>query len=284
VNATEKAAVLSEALPYIEEFRKATVVVKYGGAAMDEPELREAFAADVVLLHHVGLRLVVVHGGGPQISELMARMGKEPAFVDGHRVTDAETAEIARMVLVGKVNRDIVGMINTHGALAAGASGEDANLLEVVRRTSPDLGFVGEVTRVNPEILLRLLDNGFIPVVATVARGSDGHTYNINADTVAGEIAVALSAEKLVFLTDVEGLYRDLGDEESLISRTSAVQLRGLLEAGGLSSGMIPKVTACVRAVESGVRRAHILDGRVRNALLLEVFTREGVGTMVTAQ
>ena len=280
----EKAAVLSEALPYIREFRGARVVVKYGGAAMDDPQALASFAADVVLLHHVGLSPVVVHGGGPQITDLMKRLGKEPEFVDGHRVTDEETAEIARMVLVGQVNREIVGYINDHGPLATGLAGEDARLLEVRKRVNPDLGFVGDITKVNPAILHRLLDDRFIPCVASVARGADGHTYNINADTVAGEMAVALQSEKLVFLTDVEGLYRDLGDAGSLISRTTASQLRGLLASGELSSGMVPKIAACVRAVEAGVKRAHILDGRVRHALLLEIFTQEGVGTMVTAE
>ena len=279
----EKAAVLSEALPYIQEFRGATVVIKYGGAAMDDPAALASFASDIVLLHHVGLCPVVVHGGGPQITDLMKRLGKEPEFVDGHRVTDEETAEIARMVLVGQVNREIVGFINDHGPLAAGLAGEDARLLEVQRRMSPDLGYVGDITKVNPAILHRLLSDRFIPCVASVGRGNDGHTYNINADTVAGEIAIALEAEKLVFLTDVEGLYHDLGDAGSLISQTSAAELRGMLEGGRLSSGMIPKIAACARAVESGVRRAHILDGRVLHALLLEIFTKEGVGTMVTA-
>jgi acetylglutamate kinase len=276
----DKAAVLAEALPYIRDFRGATFVIKYGGAAMDDPSLQESFASDIVLLHHVGLRPVVVHGGGPQISSLMKRLGKEPEFVDGQRVTDAETALIARMVLVGQVNRDIVGMINRHGPLAAGLSGEDACLLEVTPRDAR-LGYVGDVSTVNPDIVLKLLDDGFIPVIATVARGDDGHTYNINADTVAGEIALALGAEKLVFLTDVEGLYRDLSDAGSVISQITAVRLRGILAGGSLSSGMIPKITACVRAVEGGVRTAHILDGRVRHALLLEVFTKEGIGTMV---
>lgn len=283
MNANEKAATLSEALPYIKEYRGATVVVKFGGAAMEDPALSETFAADVVLLHHVGLRPVIVHGGGPQISQLMQKLGKEPRFLEGHRVTDEETAEIARMVLVGQINREIVGIINTHGALAAGLAGEDANLIEVSQR-DPDLGYVGDVTAINPEIVDRLLDAEFIPVIATVARGQDGHTYNINADAVAGEVAVAIGAEKLVFLTDVEGLYRDLDDPGSLIAQITVDQLRKILDTGGLSTGMIPKISACLRAVEGGVPRATILDGRVPHALLLEVFTRQGVGTMVTAQ
>ena len=282
ISVEEKAQVLSDALPYIEEFRDTILVIKYGGASMENKDLQESFADDVVLLNHVGINPVVVHGGGPQITEMMKRLGKEPEFVGGLRVTDAETAEIARMVLVGSINRDVVGLINTHGPVAVGLAGEDGNLIEVKRRTNPDLGFVGDVTAINTEILTKLMNERFVPVIAPVAQGADNRTYNINADTVAGEVASALSAEKLVFLTDVEGLYHDLGREESLISRITVAELDALLGSGTLSSGMIPKITACQNAVKSGVRRAHILDGRVPHALLLEVFTKEGIGTMVT--
>src|SRR5690606_15320174 len=238
--AAERAAVLLEALPYIQRFRGAIVVVKYGGNAMIDPELGRNVADDVVLLRAVGLRPVVVHGGGPQISDLMARLGKEPEFRDGLRVTDAETLDIARMVLVGKVNRDIVASINTHGPIAVGLSGEDAGLLLASAR-NPDLGFVGDVEAVNPGIIHRLLAEGLIPVISTVAADIAGQAYNINADTVAGAIAVALEAEKIVYPTDVEGLFAEFTDPESLIRRIVPDDLQGMLDDGTLTGGMIPK-------------------------------------------
>ncbi len=282
-NAGEKAAVLVEALPYIRRFAGRTVVVKYGGNAISGSDDLALFAEDIVLMRAVGMHPVVVHGGGPQITELMNRLGKVSEFRGGLRVTDAETVDIARMVLRGQVNPQVVSAINMHGPLAVGVSGEDAGLLEATAR-HPDLGFVGDVTRVNPSILRRLLNEDLIPVVATVASDASGQTYNINADTVAGAIAEALDAEKLVYLTDVEGVRRLADDPATLIRQTTAGELDALLADGSLTGGMIPKITSCVHAVRNGVRRAHILDGRVPHVLLLEIFTDSGIGTMVMGE
>ena len=281
-DAGKKARILAEALPYIREFSGKTVVIKYGGHAMEDPELADLFAQDVVLMRLVGMNPVVVHGGGPQISDLMRRLGKEPQFVDGLRVTDEETVDIVRMALVGKVNREIVASVNQHGSYAVGLSGEDAGLITVAARDEK-LGFVGDVRRIDPSILERLIREELIPVVATVGVDDAGQAYNVNADTVAGAIAESLQAEKLVYLTNVPGLYGDLADEASLISRIDVDRLAALADDGVLSDGMIPKVRSCVEAVKSGVSRAHILDGRIPHALLLEFFTREGIGTMVVA-
>ncbi len=284
---------LVEALPYIRRFWGAVVVVKYGGNALAgaapaeggpgaEAAALASFAEDVVLMRSVGMLPVVVHGGGPQIGDLMARLGKTPEFRDGLRVTDAETLDIARMVLVGKVNRDIVSAVNVHGALAVGLSGEDARLIQASARDSA-LGFVGDVDVVEPEILQRLLAQGLIPVVATIGAGPTGQAYNINADAVAGAIAEALSATKLVYLTDVAGLRADPDDPGSLVAVTDPDGLDAMVSAGAARGGMVPKVEACARAVRAGVGQAHILDGRVPHALLLEIFTDAGVGTMVVA-
>jgi acetylglutamate kinase len=281
-DAGAKATILAEALPYIREFSGKTVVIKYGGSAMEDPDLADLFAQDVVLMRLVGMNPVVVHGGGPQISDLMRRLGKEPEFVDGLRVTDAETVDIVRMALVGKVNREIVASVNRHGSYAVGLSGEDAGLITVAQRDDK-LGFVGDIRRIDPSILERLLREELIPVVATVGVDEAGQAYNVNADTVAGAIAESLRAEKLVYLTNVAGMYSDLADEASLISRIDVDRLAALVDAGALSEGMIPKARSCVDAVKSGVSRAHILDGRIPHALLLEFFTREGIGTMVIA-
>jgi acetylglutamate kinase len=281
-DAGAKAHILAEALPYIREFSGKTVVIKYGGHAMDSDDLAELFATDVVLMRLIGMNPVVVHGGGPQISELMRRLGKEPEFVDGRRVTDAETVDIVRMALVGKVNREIVARINRHGSYAVGLSGEDAGLIRVDQR-DPRLGFVGDVRAIDPTIVHRLLREELIPVIATVGVDDEGQAYNINADTVAGAIASAVDAEKLVYLTDVAGVYADWPDESSLLGRVDIAELRRLLADGKVSEGMIPKVESCIDALRTGVRRAHVLDGRLPHALLLEFFTREGVGTMVTA-
>jgi acetylglutamate kinase len=278
--AGEKAHVLAEALPYIREFTGRTVVIKYGGHAMEDPALAELFATDVVMMRLVGMNPVVVHGGGPQITELMRRLGKEPTFVDGRRVTDAETVDIVRMALVGKVNREIVASINRLSTYAVGLSGEDAGLIRVDQR-DPALGFVGDVRAIDPTIVLRLLREELIPVIATVGVDDAGQAYNINADTVAGAIAVSLAAEKLVYLTDVAGVYGDWPDESTLISRVDVEGLEKLVADEKVSEGMIPKLESCVHALRNGVRRAHILDGRLPHALLLEFFTREGVGTMV---
>lgn len=278
--AQERAAVLADALPYIREFSGRTVVVKYGGHAMESPELAELFAQDIVLMRLVGINPVVVHGGGPQITELMNRLGKEATFVDGRRVTDAETVDIVRMALVGKVNREVVASINRQGPYAVGLSGEDAGLITVTQR-DPALGFVGDVSRIEPAILERLISQELIPVIATVGVDEDGQAYNINADTVAGAIAEAIGAEKLVYLTDVAGVYAEWPDESSLISRTDLAGLERLLADGKAGEGMIPKLESCAHALRHGVRRAHILDGRLPHALLLEFFTSEGIGTMV---
>jgi acetylglutamate kinase len=279
-DASDKARILAEALPYIREFSGRTVVIKYGGHAMDDPELAQLFATDVVLMRLVGMNPVVVHGGGPQITDLMRRLGKEPEFVDGRRVTDAETVDIVRMALVGKVNREIVASVNRLGSYAVGLSGEDAGLIRVDQR-DPRLGFVGDVRAIDPTMVLRLLREELIPVIATVGVDDSGQAYNVNADTVAGAIAESLHAEKLVYLTDVAGVYDDWPDQSSLLSRIDIEGLEKLVANGKASDGMIPKLESCAHALRHGVRRAHILDGRLPHALLLEFFTREGVGTMV---
>jgi acetylglutamate kinase len=281
---TSTAALLIEALPYIRRFAGARIVVKYGGNALEggesEEEALASFARDVVLLRSVGMLPVVVHGGGPQIGALMGRLGKVPEFRDGQRVTDAETLDIARMVLVGKVNRDIVSAINVHGPLAVGLSGEDANLITAGQR-SADLGFVGDVVEMDPTILTRLLAEGLIPVVATIGADAAGQSYNINADTVAGAVAAALGAERLLFLTDVTGVRAVPDDPESLLTSVRPEELEALIASGAAVGGMVPKVEACAAAVRAGVGGAHIVDGRVPHALLLELFTDGGVGTMV---
>ena len=311
---TAKAGVLVDALPYIRRFWGQIVVVKYGGSALgaavgpvgegpvgvrlagDGPAghapvgdgaahgssaTLASFAQDIVLMSSVGMRPLVVHGGGPQIGDLMARLGKVPEFRHGLRVTDAETLDIARMVLVGKVNRDIVAAINVHAPIAVGVSGEDAGLIAATQR-SPELGFVGDVTSVNPAILERLLAQNVIPVVATIGTDGTGQAYNINADTAAGAVAEAVGAAKLVYLTDVEGIRRDRSDPTTLISAITVPELESLLADGTVNEGMIPKVASCLRAIRAGVAQAHIHDGRAKHALLLELFTNEGYGTMVS--
>jgi acetylglutamate kinase len=280
MDAGAKASILAEALPYIREFSGRTVVIKYGGNAMTEPRLIELFAKDVVLMRLVGMYPVVVHGGGPQISDLMRRLGKEPVFVDGLRVTDAETVDIVRMALVGKVNRDIVASVNREGPYGVGLSGEDAGLITVTQR-DPRLGFVGDVTKINTSVLERQIREELIPIVATIGADESGQAYNVNADSAAAAIAEALGAEKLVYLTNVPGLYRDLDDPSSLVSQISTAELEEMMKDGTLSEGMVPKIASCVGALRNGVGRAHLLDGRIPHALLLEFFTREGVGTMV---
>jgi acetylglutamate kinase len=285
----DKASVLVESLPYIRRFWGKVVVVKYGGNVLsakpgedevDEASALASFAEDIVLMRSVGMLPVVVHGGGPQIGALMERVGKEVEFLDGFRVTDADTIDLVRMVLVGKVNRDIVSSINVHGALAVGLSGEDANLITATAR-SEALGYVGDVVHVDPVIVHQLLAQGLIPVVATIGTDQSGQAFNINADTAAGALASALEAEKLVFLTDVSGLRSVPEDPATLIHQATVEDLEQLVTSGAATGGMIPKVEACARAVRAGVGHAHILDGRTPHALLLEVFTDEGVGTMV---
>jgi len=285
VDAQAKAATLVEALPWLERFSGRTVVVKYGGHAMADQALREAFAEDVVFLRYAGLHPVVVHGGGPQITAHLDRLGVETAFAGGLRITSAETMDVVRMVLVGQVQREVAGLVNAHGPFAVGLSGEDANLFTATRRPAVvdgeevDVGLVGDIAHVEPGAVQALLADGRIPIVSSVARGADGHVYNVNADTAAAALAVALGAEKLVVLTDVEGLYADWPAREQVLPEIRADDLAAMLPA--LSSGMVPKMEACLRAVRGGVPAAHVLDGRVPHALLLEVFTDEGIGTMV---
>jgi acetylglutamate kinase len=280
----DKANVLIEALPYITRFHNKVVVVKYGGnvlAGADEASALKLFAEDIVMMRQVGMKPVVVHGGGPQIAELLSRLNIKSEFRNGLRVTDEATLDVVRMVLVGRVNRDIVSAINTHGALAVGVSGEDARLIEV-KQLDPELGFVGDITHVNTSVLDRLLAEDLIPVIATVGCDLEGQAYNINADTAAGAIAGALAAEKLVYLTNIEGLRRDVNDAASLISTIRVEELDRMLANGSLEGGMIPKIESCVQAVKAGVNKAHILDGRAPHALLLEIFTNKGIGTEVT--
>jgi len=283
--AAEKAAVLIEALPWLQRFHGATVVVKYGGNAMVDETLKAAFAQDMVFLKIAGLHPVVVHGGGPQITSMLNRLGIPGEFKAGLRVTTPETMDVVRMVLTGQVSRELVALINAHGPYAVGISGEDANLLTAQRRTATidgaevDLGLVGEVVAVNPDAVLDIVHAGRIPVVSTVAPDADGLAHNVNADTAAAAIAVALGAEKLVMLTDVEGLYADWPNRDSLLNVIHADELATLLPS--LASGMIPKMEACLAAVRGGVPRAHVIDGRLAHSVLLEVFTGSGVGTMV---
>ena len=283
--ALENAEVLIDALPWLARFHGKIIVVKYGGNAMTSPDLQAAFAEDVMFLRYAGLKPVIVHGGGPQITEHLARLGIETEFRGGLRVTTPEAMSIVRMVLTGQVNAEIVNMLNDHGTFAIGLSGEDASLLTAERRPAIvdgeeiDIGQVGDVVAVDPSAMFALIEAGRIPVLATVARGRDGLTYNVNADTAAAAVAVGLNAEKLIVLTDVEGLYADWPQSTEIVSRIQSDELAALLPS--LASGMVPKMEACVRAVDGGVPRAHVLDGRVPHALLLEIFTSEGIGTMV---
>jgi acetylglutamate kinase len=284
-DAAAKAGVLAEALPWLERWHGATVVVKYGGNAMTDDALKAGFAEDVLFLRLAGLRPVVVHGGGPQISAMLAKLGVDSEFTGGLRVTTPEVMDVVGMVLVGQVQRELVGLINEHGPYAVGLSGEDAQLFTAERRGAVvdgeevDIGQVGDVVAVRPDFVEQLLDDGLIPVVSTVARGSDGTSYNVNADTAAAALAIALRAQKFVVLTDVEGLYANWPDRSSLIAAIGVDRLREMLPS--LESGMVPKMEACLRAVEGGVPRATVIDGRVAHSVLLEVFTDSGVGTMV---
>ncbi|MFD3509682.1 acetylglutamate kinase [Nocardia sp. NPDC058666] len=286
LSALDKAHVLADALPWLQKFRDKIVVVKYGGNAMIDDELKSAFAADMAFLRTVGVHPVVVHGGGPQINAMLKRLGMEGEFRGGFRVTTPEVMDVVRMVLFGQVGRELVGLINAHGPYAVGISGEDAHLFTATRRTvavegvATDIGLVGDVTEVNPGAVLDLIDAGRIPVVSTIAPDADGIVHNINADTAAAALAEGIGAEKLVVLTDVEGLYTDWPDRSSLTSRIDTDALAKLLPR--LDAGMVPKMEACLRAVLGGVPSAHVIDGRVPHSVLLELFTGEGIGTMVT--
>jgi len=291
-SALEKASVLVEALPYIKKFHGSTVVIKYGGHAMINDDLKQAVLTDVVLMKYVGMHPVIVHGGGPEITGMLKRVNIDSRFVGGLRVTDRETMEIVEMVLVGKINKDIVARVNSYGGRAVGLSGKDADLLMAVKKQGRvkrpdgatdlvDIGYVGEITRVNPDIVATVIREGYIPVVAPVAVGCQGESYNVNADTAASALAAALKADKLIILTDVEGILEDRNDPGSLISTVTRAQVPGLVNRGVIDGGMIPKVECCVSALDGGVGTTHILDGRVPHSILLEIFTDKGIGTMV---
>jgi acetylglutamate kinase len=290
-NLIAKAEILIEAVPYIRTFHGKTFVVKYGGNAMINEDLKRAVMQDIVLLKFLGVNLVVIHGGGPEITQMLKRVGKKSEFVQGLRVTDAETMEIVQMVLVGKLNKEIVAKLNLTGGKAVGLSGQDANLL-MSRKTAPtmpagftgeipDVGFVGEVTKINTTILEQLIAQNYIPVVSSIGVGEDGASYNINADTAAGELAAALKAEKLIMLTDIEGIFEDYQDKSSLISSLTVARAQRMIQDGKIEGGMIPKVQACITALTGGVNRTHIIDGRQPHSMLLEILTDQGIGTMV---
>jgi len=289
-NSMERAEILLEALPYIKRFYNKTIVIKYGGHAMVDDELKDKFAQDVVMMKYIGINPVVVHGGGPQIGNLLKKFGKESKFVQGMRVTDQETMDIVEMVLVGMVNKEIVGLINRHGGKAVGLSGKDGNLIraekyylseEKIKNTPPeiiDIGLVGKVKTINSELIISLSQNSFIPVIAPTGIGDAGETYNINADVVAGEIAAALQAEKLLLLTDVEGV---LDKDKNLINAMSDKEALKLIDDGIVEGGMFPKVKCCMKALKGGVKKTHIIDGRLKHAILLEIFTDKGIGTEI---
>lgn len=280
-DAATRVKILSEALPYIQEFTGRTVVVKYGGAAMKDSNLKDKVIRDIVFLSCVGLRPILVHGGGPEINTWLEKIGIEPQFKDGLRVTDAPTMDVVEMVLVGRVNKEIVAKINQAGGKAVGLCGKDGNLIKARHQSEDGIGFVGEVSSVNTDILKTLVENGYIPVVSSVAADDSGQAYNINADTVAGEIAAALGAEKLILLTDTRGILENYHDPSTLIAKVDIKEARELISNGIVGGGMIPKVTCCVRSLAQGVRAAHIIDGRIPHALLLEIFTDGGIGTMI---
>jgi acetylglutamate kinase len=283
-DAMKRADILMEALPYIKEYWGKTVVIKYGGAAMTDPALKDSVASDIVLMKLVGMNPVIVHGGGPDVTEMMEKLGMEVRFVDGLRVTDDAAMQVVTMVLVGKVNREIVSAVNRHGKYAVGLAGDDGGLILAEKRPGDtDLGQVGNVKRIDTELLENVIEDGFTPVLASVGVGEDGSYYNINADHVAAAMAAAIKADKLIFLTDVDGLYRDFADKSSLISAISAGECRAMLDGGQVDKGMMPKLSGILGALDGGVRRAHILNGTTPHALLLEIFTDAGIGTMITA-
>ncbi|MDR7921352.1 MULTISPECIES: acetylglutamate kinase [unclassified Thermosynechococcus] len=278
---SDRVRVLSEALPYLQAFAGRTFVVKYGGAAMKEEHLKDSVIRDIVFLSYVGIRPVVVHGGGPEINAWLTKLNIEPQFKNGLRVTDAATMDVVEMVLVGRVNKEIVTLINQAGGKAVGLCGKDGNLIRARAQGEESIGFVGEVQGVDTRVITALVEKGYIPVISSVAADDTGQAYNINADTVAGEIAAALGAEKLILLTDTAGILRDYRDPSTLIYRLDIAEARQLIKEGVVSGGMIPKVTCCVRSLAQGVKAAHIIDGRVPHALLLEIFTDSGIGSML---
>ncbi|MDD3926638.1 MAG: acetylglutamate kinase [bacterium] len=287
----ERAGILIEALPYIKRYFGRTMVIKYGGNAMISEDLKQAVIEDVILMRYVGMNPVLVHGGGPEISSTMKRMGKEAEFVGGLRVTDKATMEIAQMVLVGKINTEIVSLINKHGGQAVGLSGKDGNLIradKVAPRLNGDvpvdLGYVGDVAAIDPSILVTLTEKGYIPVISPVGIGTEGESLNINADHAAGAVAAALGAAKLILLTDIEGIMRDKNDSSTLVSALNISAARAAVSDGMVDKGMIPKVEACITALEAGVERAHIIDGRIQHSLLMEIFTDRGIGTMIAEE
>lgn len=279
---SEEANILVHALPYIQRYSGKTIVIKYGGNAMIDDDLKVSVLRDIVLLRFVGMNPVLVHGGGPDISSMMNRMGKEPNFIGGLRVTDAETMEIVEMVLAGKTNKGIVSIINTLGGLAVGLSGKDANLIVAEKKKGEvDLGYVGKVDTINPEILHTLAKEGYIPVISSVAIGPDGESYNVNADHIAGSIAAAVGATKLIMMTDVKGIFDDKDDPNTLHSVLKVCDAERMIESGKIDKGMIPKVQACITALDGGVEKAHIIDGTLPHSVLMEIFTDIGIGTMI---
>ncbi len=288
-----KAEVLVQALPYMRAYTGKYFVIKYGGQAMVSPELMESVIIDLVLLKYIGVKPILVHGGGKEVNQVMDKLGKEPCFVNGLRVTDDETMEIVEMVLIGKVNKHIVSLFNRHGGKAVGLSGRDAEILQARRigqqevdgqncKELVDLGRVGEIIQINPQLIHTVCDDGYIPVLSSIGSGINGESLNINADHAAGELAVALKAEKMIVLTDVDGIYQVKNDKQEFISSISRRKIRAMINKGEISGGMIPKVESCLMALDGGVRRTHIIDGRVPHSLILEIFTDEGIGTMVT--
>ncbi len=279
----DRVRILSEALPYIQQFRGRTVVVKYGGAAMKDGTLKASVVRDIVFMAYVGIRPVVVHGGGPEINTWLTKLNIEPQFKDGLRVTDAQTMDVVEMVLVGRVNKELVSLINQAGGQAVGLCGKDGNLITARSQGDADVGFVGDVTNIEPGLVKALVEDGYIPVISSVASDDTGQAYNINADTVAGELAAALHAEKLILLTDTRGILRDYQDPSTLIPKLDIREARQLIEDGIVAGGMIPKVKCCVRSLAQGVGATHILDGRINHSLLLEIFSDTGIGSMIVA-
>jgi len=279
---SEQAGILVQALPYIQKYFGKIIVIKYGGNAMVDEALKRSVCRDVMLMHYVGMKPILVHGGGPEISAVMKKIGKEPTFVNGLRVTDAETMEIVEMVLAGKTNKGIVSIINNLGGRAVGLSGKDANLIVAEKAEADvDLGFVGEVAKINPTILTDLLEHGYIPVVSSVAIGPNGESFNVNADHIAGAIAAEVKATKLMMMTDVPGIYSDFSDKSTFVSELCVADARKMIENKQIDKGMIPKVEACIKALEGGVERTHIIDGTMPHSLLMEIFTDTGIGTMI---